>query len=141
MPCTIFKTLTINFIEPVIKPIDGYFVKWRTVGDTAWNIIPNQFTSPIIITGVPACGSVEGVIQADCGGDNFGNPISFVVPVSVNCMQYKILETGALTYIPCDGTPETTIDVTTLPFTICAVVGSVSGLAFNALGVTCNVNS
>lgn len=136
MPCTIFKTLTINFTQPTITPVDGYYVRWRIVGETIWNTVPNQFTSPIIITGVPACDSIEGIIQADCGGENFGNPINFTVPVTVSCMQYRLLESGTVTYIPCDGSPETTVDLT-IPMTLCAVQGSISGVAFNALGVTC----
>lgn len=61
-------TLTLNFTPPSVAPVNGYIVKYRKVGDSAYTTIsPNPTASPVIINGLDL-GDFEGTVQADCGG-------------------------------------------------------------------------
>jgi hypothetical protein len=78
--CTTYKSIQIDFTPPAIAPAEGYRVKWRVAGYTAYTTIsPNPTTSPIVIAQVPVCSNLEGTIEASCGNGNYGSPVAFVV--------------------------------------------------------------
>ena len=133
MSCTQFKTLSISFTPPAITPAQGYFVRWRVVGETAWNTVPNQFNSPIVISNVPACETVEGIIQAACGEDNFGPEIPFVAQPINNCWKYQIMADGDATFTPCDSDEPVTISFLN-GSVLCAKRRTVSGQPHVSLG-------
>lgn len=135
MACNSYKTLQLDFIEPAIPPLNGYVVKWRTVGSTNWTQISTNNGSPIYIPNIPVCQNIEGTIQADCGGGNFGSPINFAVTAERGeCFSFILLESAQYTYISCVDNQEKIIqNVDSYPVeqrTVCAVNGSVSGGSF-----------
>lgn len=78
--CTTFKSITIAFTEPDIKPANGYTVKYRVVGAAGYTTLsPNPTTSPAIIPNVEACANIEGTINTNCDGGS-GPLVFFVVP-------------------------------------------------------------
>ena len=78
--CTTYKSLTLSFIAPDIAPVNGYRVKWRTVGAPNYTVVtPNPLTTPIVIPQVPICDNIEGTIETSCGDNNYGAPVAFVV--------------------------------------------------------------
>jgi hypothetical protein len=80
LDCTTYKSVQIDFTPPAIAPAEGYRVKWRVAGYTAYTTIsPNPTTSPIVIPQVPVCTNLEGTIEASCGNGNYGSPVAFVV--------------------------------------------------------------
>lgn len=136
--CASFKTLKIEFIEPAIAPVNGYFVQWRKIGDTAFTpVIPNQFHSPILITGVPACDSIEGNITADCNG-SMGNPINFAVTVDKRCRNYTFDGAGSVTFKPCGGTMTENITVA-IGDSICAEEGALVTSVGYSIGTYCTL--
>lgn len=68
--CPITKTLTVNFTGSMTPPSNGYAVKWKVDGtsDSFHSVLPNPTTSPVVITGVPACQDILVVMQAVCDG-------------------------------------------------------------------------
>jgi len=79
--------LTITFTPPTPAPANGYRVKYRKVGTTAWNTVsPYPTSSPVIITGLENDVNYEGTIEAACDNESFSplvafngnNPYSFV---------------------------------------------------------------
>lgn len=129
MSCSTFKTLQVSFQTPAIAPANGYLVKWRIVGETAWNEV-TQYGNPVTIAGVPACFNIEGTIQANCGNGNLGNPINFsAVGGTTVCYQFTLLNTGNYTYVPC-GQVDQTVTVSNnanSPTQVCAKDGTVFG--------------
>lgn len=80
MACTTYKSIQIDFTPPSIAPAEGYRVKWRVAGTSAYTTVsPNPTTSPVVIAQVPVCTNLEGTIEASCGNGNYGSPVSFVV--------------------------------------------------------------
>jgi hypothetical protein len=78
--CTTYKSIQIDFTAPDISPAEGYRVKWRVAGTSAYTTVsPNPTTSPIVIAQVPVCTNLEGTIEASCGNGNYGAPVAFVV--------------------------------------------------------------
>lgn len=74
------SSLIINFepVEP--EAINGYLVKYRRVGDSAYTtVVPNQKTSPITVAGINATFAYEGTIQADCSNGILSTPVAFTV--------------------------------------------------------------
>lgn len=136
--CSTFKTLQIAFAEPAVAPASGYIVKWRPVGTIEWNTV-NQNQNPVTIAGVPACFNIEGTIQANCGGGNLGNTVSFAVSSSSStCRSIRLLDTGAYTYVPCNSSQATTVNNQSgSPTTVCAKDGTVSGGTFTDLNQAC----
>lgn len=136
--CSTFRTLQVSFTDPLIAPASGYIVKWRPVGTTEWNTV-NQSQNPISIAGVPACFNIEGTIQANCGGGNLGNTVSFAVSSSSSaCRNIRLLDTGAYTYIPCSGMQVITVNnLANSPTTVCAKDGTVTGGTFTDLNQAC----
>ena len=130
-PCATYKTLQVAFVPPAIAPANGYLVKWRVVGDTTWNT-STQYGNPVQIAGVPACYNIEGTIQADCGNDNYGNPVNFAVSGTVTtCYNFELLDSANYTYVPCGSSiPATYTNNSATPTTVCAVDGTVSGGAY-----------
>lgn len=129
MACSTFKTLQVSFVAPDIPPANGYLVKWRAVGETAWNEV-TQYGNPVVISGVPACFNIEGTIQANCGNGSFGLPINFsAIGGTTVCYSFTFNNTGNYTYIPC-GEVDETITVSNnanSPTTVCAKDGTVFG--------------
>jgi len=128
-PCSVFKTAQITLTPPAIAPVNGYKVKWRVIGDSTWTILPNQFTNPINIVGVPSCYNIEVSIQADCDG---GAGTEIIVPVSgatITCYSFVLNDVGMYTYTPCGTTTPVVISITggmtTLEKTVCAVDNTV----------------
>lgn len=139
-PCATLTTLQVDFSTPDVPPANGYIVKWRPVGTTAWNhVFQNQ--NPITIPGVPSCFDIEGTIQADCGDGNLGNIVVFSAissAVASECRTVQLLQTATYTYIPCsDDEPIIVNNVASSPTSVCAVVGSVSGGTFTDLNLEC----
>lgn len=132
MACSTFKTLQVSFVAPQIAPANGYLVKWRVVGETAWNEV-TQYGNPVTIAGVPACFNIEGTIQANCGNGNFGQPINFAATGGTTvCYLFTLNNTGNYTYIPC-GEVDQTVTVSNdanSPTQICAKDGTVTGGSF-----------
>lgn len=132
MSCSTFKTLQVSFAAPAIAPANGYLVKWRAVGETAWNQV-TQFGNPVVISGVPACFNIEGTIQADCGNGSLGLPINFsATGGTAVCYNFTLLNTGNYTYVPC-GEVDQTITVSNnsnSPTSVCAKDGTVVGGSF-----------
>lgn len=137
--CNTYKTLNIAFVPSIIPPSNGYKVKWRIVGDTNWTTPPNQYSTPIQIASVPNCFNIEGTIQADCGGGNLGNPVSFAITgVPTSCHQYELLDSANYTYTPCGSSESVTITNNfSEPTTVCALDGSVLGGSYTNLGAAC----
>lgn len=80
MSCTTYKSIQIDFTAPSIAPAEGYRVKWRVAGTSAYTTVsPNPTTSPVVIAQVPVCTNLEGTIEASCGNGNYGSPVAFVV--------------------------------------------------------------
>lgn len=78
MSCTTFKSVTINFTEPAIKPANGYIVKYRIAGTSTYTTLsPNPMSSPAVIPNIESCANVEGTISTNCDG-NVGMSVSFV---------------------------------------------------------------
>lgn len=78
--CTTYRSLQLTFTAPELPPANGYRVKWRAVGAATYNTLsPNPSTLPIVIPQVPVCTNVEGTIEASCGDESYGAPVSFVV--------------------------------------------------------------
>lgn len=129
--CTVLKNIILNFTPPALTPALGYKVKWRVVGTTVWNNIPNQFSSPIIITGVPACNDIEGTIEAQCDSNVYSNPVSWVVNGNGLCFSYILNDTATYTYTSCTtGNSVTVSNNSSTPTTVCAIENSVSGGGF-----------
>ena len=79
MSCTTFKSISISFTEPDIKPANGYTVKYRVVGAASYSTLsPNPTSSPAVIPNVEACANVEGTINTNCDGGT-GPLVYFVV--------------------------------------------------------------
>lgn len=77
--CTTFKSISIAFTEPDIKPAYGYTVKYRVVGASGYTTLsPNPTSSPAVIANVAACTNVEGTINTNCDGST-GPLVYFVV--------------------------------------------------------------
>lgn len=137
--CSTFKTLQVSFTAPAVAPSNGYLVKWRVVGETNWNTV-TQNQNPITIAGVPACFNIEGTIQADCGGGNYGSIINFsAAGGTTSCYSFQLLNTATYTYVPCGQTQSSTVsNVSSAPQTICAVDGTVSGGSYTRT-TSCNI--
>lgn len=74
--------LTINFVT-TNNPTNGYVVKYRQVGTTAYTTVsPNPTGTPVLITGLGAGASYEGTIQADCGSGQYGSVSTFTASVA-----------------------------------------------------------
>ena len=73
-------SIIINF-EPVDPPaINGYLIKYRRVGDSAYTtVMPNPMTSPVTINSVNNTFSYEGTIQSDCSNGILSTPVDFSV--------------------------------------------------------------
>lgn len=127
-PCDRYRVLTLNYVAPEITPEKGYIVKWRVVGEVAWNTIENMLNNPILIPNVPACYNIEGTIQADCGSENFGKEVYFAVGSAVKtCFLYSLSDANTTyTYTSCNTNKTETINVATNPVTISAYEGSIS---------------
>ena len=138
LPCNTYKTLQVSFTAPAIAPANGYLVKWRVVGETNWNTV-TQNQNPIIIAGVPTCFNIEGTIQADCGGGNFGSPINFAVSSSSdNCRQVTLLQTAVYYYVACGGSEQLQIiNNASTPQSICIKDGTLIGGTFTDLNTSC----
>jgi hypothetical protein len=138
--CNTYKTLQVAFTAPAVSPANGYLVKWRIVGDTNWNTV-TQNQNPITIAGVPSCYNIEGSIQADCGGGNFGSPIVFAISSSSNiCRQVTLLQTGVYYYVGCNSFEQVQIiNNAATPQTICIKDGTLSGGTFTDLNTSCNI--
>lgn len=96
--CTTTRTLQISFTPPALAPANGYIVKWRTVGDSAWNTVsPAPSASPVIIGVVPACGNIEGTIQTNCGGGVAGPVTNFLATGLGYPISYSLLKTTTCT--------------------------------------------
>lgn len=137
--CTSYKTLNIVFAPPAIPPANGYKVKWRIVGDTNWTTPPNQYSTPIQIASVPNCFNIEGTIQADCGGGNLGNPVSFAISANVtSCHQYTLTNTATYYYTPCGTTSTVSVSNNSeSPTNVCALDGSITGGAYINTNIAC----
>ena len=138
LSCTTYKTLTVVFTSPDVAPANGYLVKWRPVGTTTWNTV-TQNQNPITIAGVPACYSIEGTIQANCGDGNLGSIVNFAVTSSTTqCKQVQLTQSASYTYTECGTNQSVTVNNSSLePLTVCVVDGSVSGGAFVDLNQSC----
>lgn len=66
--CPITKSLQVAFTGSSPAPANGYIVKWRIdgSGNEYTQVYPNPTSSPVTITGVPACEDIEVVMQAQC---------------------------------------------------------------------------
>lgn len=94
--CTTIKTLQIAFTAATPTPVNGYIVKWRAVGDTAYNTVsPNPTTSPVTIPNVPSCSGVEGTIQTNCGGGNTGTVQTFFVAGTGYPAEYTLIRNNS----------------------------------------------
>jgi hypothetical protein len=133
-PCSLLKTLTIQYTTSSIMPDSGYTVQWRAVGDDVWYTEPNKRANPITISGVPSCYPLEVRLMVNCGSglevvETFGVEGSG----SSSCYTYEFLDTVEYTYTPCGGTTSVSIynsSNSELSQTVCAVDGTVSGGAF-----------
>ena len=137
-PCSTSRTLQINFTNPTIAPANGYIVKWRPVGTTEWNTV-TQNQNPITIAGVPECFNIEGTIQANCGGGNLGNPVTFAVTSAASqCRSFRLLDTASYSYVPCNSDlPVTVNNQSGSPTQVCAKDGTVIGGQFTDLNQSC----
>jgi hypothetical protein len=78
MACPITRSLVLNFTAPSPAPGNGYRVKWRVVGTTNYTTATGPFTSsPITLTGIPACDNIEGTIESSCTSTSFSAPANF----------------------------------------------------------------
>lgn len=78
MACPITRSLVLNFTPPSPAPANGYRVKWRVVGTTQYTTASGSFTSsPITLTGIPACENIEGTIESSCSVSSFSAPATF----------------------------------------------------------------
>jgi hypothetical protein len=129
MSCSTFKTLSITYSDPLIDPVNGYIVKWRVAGDISWNTITGIYGNPIQIANIPACFSIEGTVQADCGNNSLSNPVNFAISASAKgCYTYVLVDSAVYTYTPCNQIqPVTLNNLSASPQSICAIEGSVSG--------------
>ncbi len=127
-PCDKYRVLTLAFVPPAIEPLNGYFVKWRAVGNTDWNTIEKLISTPILIPNVPACYSIEGTIQADCGDGNLGKPSSFAVSAAAkSCFLYTLGTNGTTyTYVSCSTNDSVSVTVGTVGVTVAAYEGTIS---------------
>lgn len=137
LPCSTYKTAVITLTPPAIAPLNGYKVKWRVVGETAWNTYPNQTSNPISIVGVPACYNIEVSLAADGDGSTCSEVI---VPIAGNteCWQFILNDEGATyMYTPCNQTNSVMMVITpgmsNEQKTVCAVLGTVSGGTFTQI--------
>jgi hypothetical protein len=72
-------TLTISFTPPSSVPDDGYMVKYREAGGSAYiQVSPNPTSSPVVITGLDGTKAYEGFIQSVCGA-NTSTQVQFSV--------------------------------------------------------------
>lgn len=138
-PCATTKTLFLSFLPPTIPPANGYTVKWRVVGDIAWNTVSGFYSSPISISGVPDCFNLEGTIEANCAGGGTSPIVTFsVVGNSASCYNFILLDTAVYTYTPCGSSlPNVVENLSSDPTTICALQGSISGGSFTFTGNSC----
>lgn len=137
LPCSTTKTLVINYASASgILPAGGYTIQWRAVGNTTWNTVSNKTANPITIPNVPTCYSIEGKILADCGDGVLNELETFAVTgISTTCSSYQLIDTGDYTYTPCnEGEARVIYNNETLPQTVCAVEGSVTGGQFTRIG-------
>lgn len=81
-PCPITKTLTVNFTGSIPPASLGYIVKWKVNGtsDPFHSVLPNPTSSPVVITGVPACQDILVVMQSVCDGSMVSAEQSTIVP-------------------------------------------------------------
>ena len=78
MACPITRSLVLNFTPPIPAPANGYRVKWRVVGTPTYTTATGSFTSsPITLTGLPACDNIEGTIESSCSVTSFSAPATF----------------------------------------------------------------
>jgi hypothetical protein len=78
--CPITKSLQVAFTGSSPAPANGYIVKWRIdgSGDPYTQVYPNPTSSPVTITGVPACEDIEVVMQAQCANSEVSAPQTIV---------------------------------------------------------------
>lgn len=129
MSCSTYKTLSINYTDPLLEPANGYIVKWRVAGDISWTTVSGIYGNPIQLANIPACFNIEGTIQADCGNNSLSNPVSFAISATAKgCYTHVLVDTGVYTYTPCNQVQPVTINnLSASPYSVCAVDGSVSG--------------
>lgn len=135
-PCNDLKTLTITYTSSSIMPDTGYTVQWRIVGSDNWYTQANKKANPIVIAGVPSCYPLEVRLLANCGTglevvETFGVSGGY----SASCQMYRLLDSAAYTYTPCNSTTAATVyNVVESPQQICAVANTVSGGQYTAMG-------
>lgn len=82
-------TLTLEF-DSDNNPTNGYIVKYRQVGTTAYTTVtPNPTGSPIIITGLGSGATYEGTVQGDCGNGKLGTVSTFNATVAAEFNMYR----------------------------------------------------
>jgi len=127
--CDKYRVLTLAFAPPAIEPLNGYYVKWRAVGNTDWNTVVNLISNPILIPNVPACYAIEGTIQADCGDGNLGKPSSFAVSAAAkSCFLYTLggASGTTYTYVSCSTNESVSVTVGSVAVTVAAYEGTIS---------------
>lgn len=70
--------LTVSFTPPSPAPSNGYRVKYRKAGTTAWNTVsPYPTSSPVVISGLENGVAYEGTIESSCDNGFFSPLIAF----------------------------------------------------------------
>ena len=89
-PCSTSRSVTLNFTPPNPAPLGGYHVRWRIIDSNGLRGVWNESThntSPIVLSGIPACCAIEGEIKSSCGigpdGTTLFGPITnFTAPAT-----------------------------------------------------------
>lgn len=73
-------TLTISFTPPSSTPGNGYLVKYRQAGESAYTqVSPNPMSSPVVISNVDGTKAYEGIIQSVCNAQLMSGQVQFSV--------------------------------------------------------------
>lgn len=73
-------TLTISFTPPSSAPGNGYLVKYRQAGESAYTqVTPNPTSSPVVILNADGTKAYEGFIQSVCNAQLMSGPVQFSV--------------------------------------------------------------
>ena len=68
LTCSTTRNLVVSFTGSNPAPANGYIVKWKTASQNVYTqVIPNPTSSPVTITGVPACEDINVSVQSACG--------------------------------------------------------------------------